>query len=58
MESRLDDLPVVDADMYQGAVSSITALSPLCKDIEGHEFFQRVLQDCIEVVGVDSRNGR
>lgn len=58
MESRLDDLPAVDADMYQDAVSSITALLPLCKDVEGHVFFQRVLQDCIEAVGVDSRNGR
>jgi hypothetical protein len=57
MQSRLDNLPAVDADLYQGAVSSLKAISPLCRDVECLVTFHRVLQDCFETIGVDSRAG-
>jgi hypothetical protein len=58
MQSRLDNLPAIDADLYQGAVSSVAAILPLCRDVECLVSFHRVLQDCIETIGVDSRTGR
>jgi hypothetical protein len=57
MQSRLDNLPAVDADLYQGAVSSVMALSPLCRDVECLASFHRALLDCFETIGVDSRAG-
>lgn len=58
MESRLDNLPSVDADLYQGAVASFHRIAPLCRGLEAHMTFHKVLQDCVETVASDSRNGQ
>jgi hypothetical protein len=58
MQSRLDNLPAIDADLYEGAVSSITAILPLCGDIQCLLLFYGVLKDCFETLGIDTRLGR
>jgi hypothetical protein len=57
MESRLDNLPTVDADLYDGAVVSLHALGLLCQDDTAHLSFHQVLQDCVGTLSDDSRTG-
>lgn len=58
MKSRLENLPSVDADLYQGAVASFHKIAPLCRGLEAHMIFQKVLEDCVETVGRDSQSGQ
>ena len=58
MQPRLENLPAIDADLYEGAVSSVSAVLPLCRDVECLVSFHRVLKDCFEAIGIDSRLGR
>jgi hypothetical protein len=58
MQTRLDNLPAIDTDLYEGAVSSINAILPLCRDVQCLLLFHKVLKDCFETIGVDSRLGR
>jgi Fungal specific transcription factor domain len=57
MQARLDNLPAIDADLYQGAVPSINAILPLCGDVECLLLFHGVLKDCFETIGIDARAG-
>jgi hypothetical protein len=57
MEQRLEDLPSVDADLYEGSAASLKALLPLCEGIDAQQVFHTALQDCVEKVGIDSRQG-
>ncbi len=58
MQSRLDNLPAIDADLYEGAVPSITAILPLCGDFQCLLSFHGVIKECFETIGVDSAAGR
>jgi hypothetical protein len=58
METRLDNLPDVDSDLFEGSLASLEALLPLC---EGHDIkisFHRALSDCAEAIRVDTQQGR
>lgn len=57
MQPRLENLPAIDADLYDGAVPSISAVLPLCRDVQCLLSFHSVLKECFEALGVDSRIG-
>ncbi len=57
MESRLDNLPSVDADLLEGAMESFEALAPLCMNVEPHMLFYKALHECAQVASVNSRGG-
>jgi hypothetical protein len=57
MESRLNNLPTVDADLLKDSASSISTLIPLCRALDAHMSFCNLLRECVETVCIDSRKG-
>jgi hypothetical protein len=57
MESRLDDLPNINVDLFKGSVPSLRRLQPLCEEQNVQKSFCNSLQDCAESINTNSRQG-
>ncbi|KAE9363312.1 hypothetical protein N431DRAFT_357806 [Stipitochalara longipes BDJ] len=53
MEERLLDLPVISAELVEGAQTSLAAVQPLCVTPSQTEFYQ-LLDDCVEAIKLSS----
>ncbi|KAN0104172.1 hypothetical protein V8E51_009917 [Hyaloscypha variabilis] len=53
MEERLLDLPVISAELVEGAQASLAAVQPLCT-MPSHTTFFQLLDDCVEAIRMSS----
>jgi len=56
MEERLLDLPVISAELVEGAQTSLAAVQPLCTMASQADFYQ-LLDDCVEAIKMSSLRG-
>lgn len=57
MQSRLNDIPVIDDDLLQGSISSFDKLLSLCSGLEAHMSLYSAMRDCLDAIIIDSRKG-
>jgi hypothetical protein len=57
MEERLLNLPVISAELVEGAHASLAAVQPLCT-MPSHTIFFQLLDDCVEAIRMSSLRGK